>query len=106
MKKTNLIRSFLCLLLTLLIVLSALSVGVFAEEPDTDTASAEDVSATVGETEETEEKKMIFEPMNFVTNIKYMGVGMLGIFIVIGVIILSVVVLNKVTAPKKEKTEE
>ncbi|MBQ8357388.1 MAG: oxaloacetate decarboxylase [Clostridia bacterium] len=28
--------------------------------------------------------------MNFVTNLKYMGVGMLGIFIVMGVIILAV----------------
>ena len=44
---------------------------------------------------------MNFNPAAFVENLKYMGVGMLGIFIVIGVIILSVVVLNKVTAPKK-----
>ena len=44
--------------------------------------------------------------MAFVENLKYMGVGMLGIFIVIGVIILSVVVLNKVTAPKKNNSEE
>ena len=46
-----------------------------------------------------------FQPMKFVANLKYMGVGMLGIFIVIGVIILSVVVLNKVTAPKKNTDE-
>lgn len=49
---------------------------------------------------------MNFNPAAFVENLKYMGVGMLGIFIVIGVIILSVVVLNKVTAPKKNDTEE
>ena len=55
------------------------------------------------ETEET--PKMIFEPMNFVKNLSYMGVGMLGIFIVIGVIIIAVVVLNKVTAPKKKDNE-
>ena len=55
---------------------------------------------------ETEEaSKMIFEPMNFVKNLSYMGVGMLGIFIVIGVIIIAVVVLNKVTAPKKKDNE-
>ena len=29
---------------------------------------------------------MYFEPMNFVTNLKYMGLGMLGIFVVIGII--------------------
>ena len=49
---------------------------------------------------------MNFNPAAFVENLKYMGVGMLGIFIVIGVIILSVVVLNKVTSPKKNNTEE
>lgn len=48
---------------------------------------------------------MNFNPAAFVENLKYMGVGMLGIFIVIGVIILSVVVLNKVTAPKKNTDE-
>ena len=49
---------------------------------------------------------MNFNPAAFVENLKYMGVGMLGIFIVIGVIILSVVVLNKVTSPRKKNTEE
>ncbi len=49
---------------------------------------------------------MEFNPAAFVKNLSYMGVGMIGIFAVIGVIILSVVVLNKVTAPKKNKTDE
>lgn len=40
--------------------------------------------------------------MNFVDNLYYMGVGMLGIFIVIGVIILLTMFLNYVTRPKKE----
>ena len=40
---------------------------------------------------------MQFNPMNFVGNLKYMGLGMLGIFIVIGVIILLTVILNKIT---------
>ena len=39
--------------------------------------------------------------MNFVDNLYYMGVGMLGIFIVIGVIILLTVLLNHLTKPKK-----
>ncbi len=38
-----------------------------------------------------------FEPGAFVDNLSYMGVGMACIFIVIGAIILSVVVLDKVT---------
>jgi len=30
-----------------------------------------------------------FEPMKFVDNLKYMGIGMLGVFIIIFVIILA-----------------
>ena len=41
-----------------------------------------------------------FNPMAFIDNLKYMGVGMLGILIVIGVIILVTMILNKVTAKK------
>ena len=33
-------------------------------------------------------------PLNFVSNLGYMGTGMLGIFIVIGIIILAVYVIN------------
>ena len=40
---------------------------------------------------------MQFNPMNFISNLKYMGLGMLGIFVVIGVIVLITVILNKVT---------
>ena len=37
-----------------------------------------------------------FEPMNFVNNLGYMGKGMIGIFVVIGVIVILTVLLNKV----------
>ena len=36
-----------------------------------------------------------FEPMNFVSNLGYMATGMVGIFVVIGVIILATVAMNK-----------
>ena len=42
-----------------------------------------------------------FNPMNFVKNVGYMGAGMLGIFVVIGLIIITTVILNKATAPTK-----
>ena len=35
--------------------------------------------------------------MNFVDNLYYMGVGLLSIFIVIGVIIILTMLLNKIT---------
>jgi len=41
-----------------------------------------------------------FNPAGFIRNIKYMGLGMLGIFVVVGVVILLTFVLNKVTGRK------
>ena len=42
-----------------------------------------------------------FNPMAFVDNLYYMGVGMLGILVVMGVIILATMLLNKFTEKKK-----
>ncbi len=47
-----------------------------------------------------------FDPMRFVDNLSYMGAGMLGIFVVIGLIVVATVILNKATAPKKKKTQK
>ena len=40
--------------------------------------------------------------MEFIYNLKYMGIGMAGILVVIGAIILSVYILSKVTAKNNE----
>ena len=45
---------------------------------------------------------MKFNPMEFVANLDYMAVGMLSIFIVIGVIILITVLLNKFFGENKK----
>ena len=42
-------------------------------------------------------------PMNFIHNLGYMGAGMLGIFVVIGLIVLTTVALNKATSPRDKK---
>ena len=47
-----------------------------------------------------------FNPMNFVNNLEFMGMGMLGIFIVIGLIILVTVILNKFPEGKKKDDEQ
>ncbi len=46
-----------------------------------------------------------FDPMNFVSSLKYLGQGMLGIMIVMIVIIIVTTVLNKVTTKKEKKDE-
>ena len=38
---------------------------------------------------------IVFEPANFLHNLKYMGLGMLVIFVVIGIIILFTMMVNK-----------
>ncbi len=43
-----------------------------------------------------------FDPMKFVDNLKYMGLGMLGIFIVIGLIALLTIILNAVTTRRND----
>ncbi|MBQ9778106.1 MAG: oxaloacetate decarboxylase [Clostridia bacterium] len=44
---------------------------------------------------------MQFVPMNFISNMRYMGLGMLGIFVVIGIIAGVTVLLNRFTSVKK-----
>ncbi len=44
-----------------------------------------------------------FNPLAFVDNLYYMGVGMLGIFVVMGAVIALVLVLNRATRPRGNK---
>ena len=48
--------------------------------------------------------RMNFNPMAFVDNLDYMGIGMLSILIVMGVLILITVLLNRLG--KKSKKDE
>lgn len=45
--------------------------------------------------------KLTFEPMNFVRMLRYMGTGMLVIFVIIGVIILTTMLVNKIFSKRK-----
>ncbi|MBQ8858820.1 MAG: oxaloacetate decarboxylase [Clostridia bacterium] len=44
--------------------------------------------------------------MEFLTNLKYMGIGMVGIMIVMGVVIGSIILLNKFTNRPTKKDGE
>ncbi len=50
--------------------------------------------------------EIFFEPLNFVTNLQYMGLGMLGILVVMLVIIGATALLNKVFKPKDESSSD
>lgn len=47
-----------------------------------------------------------FEPIHFIDNLKYMGLGMLGIFVVIGTIVVLTLILNAVTSKKTDDSEK
>ncbi|MBO7761178.1 MAG: hypothetical protein J6T24_00110 [Clostridia bacterium] len=55
-------------------------------------------------------KDFMFYPMGFVENLKWMGLGLLGTFLVIGIIIGVTTLFNRtanrLAEKKQEKTEE
>ena len=42
-----------------------------------------------------------FKPINFISNLDYLFVGMVSIFLVIGIIMIVTIVLNKLFSNKK-----
>ncbi len=57
----------------------------------------------IGGAEKPENHEFKFEPSQFVDNLYYMGVGMVGIFLVIGIIILATVALNRIFSGKAKE---
>ena len=55
------------------------------------------------ETVATTQAQLGFQPMNFVNNLRHMGVGMLTIFMIIGVIIVATMLINKIFSGKKDE---
>ena len=47
-------------------------------------------------------KTIEFNPGKFFDSLRYMGVGMLGVFMIVGIIILATYAIAKFTAGKKE----
>ena len=45
----------------------------------------------------------MFEPIQFVNYLKYMGLGMLGVFLIVGVIVAATYAIGKLTAPKNKE---
>ena len=43
---------------------------------------------------------MEFNPGNFIVNLKYMGIGMIGVFMIITIIILATAAITKFTSQK------
>lgn len=61
------------------------------------------IEQVVETTEQAMQYEFAFTPDKFIDSLPIMGTGMLGIFIVMGIIILCVSALNNFTGPKKPK---
>ena len=48
----------------------------------------------------------VFEPMNFVSSLKWMGIGMLGVFMIVAIIMAATYVIGAATTPKAKKNED
>ena len=44
---------------------------------------------------------IVFEPLKFVESLKYMGIGMLGVFMIVGIIVLATYAIAKFTSDTK-----
>jgi hypothetical protein len=49
---------------------------------------------------------MIFNPAEFIKNLKYMGVGMLGVFIIVFIIMSATYLIGSISSSKKSEKED
>ena len=80
-------KKLLLVLFAVMLVLSATVCTVLAETAES--TNVEDMSVELN-----------FQADGFLRNISYMGLGMLGIFVVVGVVILITIGLNAATTKK------
>jgi len=69
------------------------------------TAETVETVAESGATNVLQELIANTDPMRFVDTLKYMGVGMLGIFIVMGILIVGTGLLNRILSGKNKNNE-
>ena len=48
----------------------------------------------------------IFEPMNFVSSLKWMGIGMLGVFMIIAIIMTATYIIGAASNKSSEKEDK
>lgn len=96
-------KKLIAILLMLSLLMCLFTCFAAAEAPVADTESESEVGGADEPENEPENHEFMFEPSNFVDNLYYMGVGMVGIFLVIGIIILATVLLNRVFSGKAKE---
>ena len=51
-------------------------------------------------------ENLYFKPLEFVNNLGYMGIGMLGVFMIIFIIVIATYAIGAIGAPKDNTNEE
>ena len=49
---------------------------------------------------------LYFNPMNFINNLKYMGIGMLGVIMIIAIIMAATYAIMHFTSKSKKKKDD
>ena len=93
-------KKLIAILLMLSLLMCLFTCFVSASPAPTDDTAGE---SEIGGADKPENHEFKFEPAQFVDNLYYMGVGMVGIFLVIGIIILATVALNRVFSGKAKE---
>ena len=94
-------KKLLLVLFAVVLLVSSFGFTAFADEAVevTDAGSA-DADSKSADTDDMD-VELNFQADGFARNLKYMGLGMLGIFVVVGIVILITFGLNAVTTKKK-----
>lgn len=50
--------------------------------------------------------KLQFKPLEFINNLKYMGIGMLGVFMIVAIIMVATYAIMHFTSKSKKKDDE
>lgn len=51
-------------------------------------------------------ENLIFKPLEFINNLKYMGIGMLGIFMIIAIIMGATYLIGRYTSKKPKDKDK
>ena len=96
-------KKLIAILLMLTLMTCMFTSLVSAQTPVSDTESESEVGSADGPDSVEKKQEFKFEPSQFVDNLYYMGVGMVGIFLVIGIIVLCTVALNRAFSGKAKE---
>ncbi len=102
-------KKVFALILALLLIGTMTLLPLSATAPESDAPADETIGEESSDVQAPEEEDkeeapgITFQPKKFIESLKYMGTGMIGIFLVIAIIIVATVILNRVFSGKAKE---